>query len=107
MRLTNTKGLYPEARTCFFALLSVLLFIVLLYVYFVSASVVHVVMRIEASQEIAKMSSYISQLEADYIEAQHTMSNDIASMQGFVVTEEKIFIDKTEATLVLSRSTDS
>ncbi len=73
-----------------------------LYIYFVSASVVHVVMRTEISQEITKISSEISELEGQYIEAQHRVSSDIASLQGYTQTQSKVFIDKTPTSLVLS-----
>jgi hypothetical protein len=69
--------------------------------YFVSASVVHVVMRKEIDREIAEKSSEISALEAHFIEAQHSVSKDIATLHGFEVATEKIFIDKTESTLSL------
>lgn len=74
--------------------------------YFLSASVVHVVMRKETNQEIASVSSHVSQLESRYIEAQHRVSDDIASMHGYVVAEEKIFIDRTEKSLVLGEGND-
>ena len=102
----QTKTLYREERTWFFAALAMLLFVLSLYVYFVSASVVHVVMRKEINQEIASVSSYVSQLESQYIEAQHAMSADIASMQGYVAARDKIFIDRTQDTLVLSSNND-
>jgi uncharacterized membrane-anchored protein YitT (DUF2179 family) len=76
-----------------------------LYVYFVSASVVHVVMRTEISQEITKISSEISELEGEYIEAQHRVSSDIASLQGYTQTQSKVFIDKTPSSLVLNTGT--
>lgn len=73
-----------------------------LYIYFISASVVHVVMRTEVSQEITKIASEISELEGEYIEAQHRVSSDIASLQGYSETQNKVFIDKTPSSLVLS-----
>jgi hypothetical protein len=69
--------------------------------YFVSASVVHVVVRKELDSEIAKTSSFVGTLEASYIEAQHSVSADIASLQGFSKTEKKIFIDMTTAPVAL------
>ena len=72
-----------------------------LYIYFVSASVVHVVMRTETGQQITKISSEISELEGKYIEAQHRVSSDIASLQGYQKTDAKIFINRSEGSLVL------
>ncbi len=72
------------------------------YMYFVSASIVHVVVRKEIHTEISRMHSTISGLEAAYIEKQHSMSNELASLQGFRPAEEKIFINRTLGTLVFS-----
>lgn len=73
-----------------------------LYMYFVSASVMHVVMRSEIEQDIALVHSQISQLESRYIDAQHRVSSDIATLQGYREVSSKIFIDREEPTLVLS-----
>jgi len=73
-----------------------------LYVYFISASIVHVVIRTEVNQELQKRSSEISLLEGRFIEAQHRVSSDIASLQGYTQTSHKVFIDRTTPALVLS-----
>ncbi len=77
-----------------------------LYIYFVSVSVVHVVIQQEIEQNISALHSEISSLEADYIAAQHTVSADIASLQGYVEASNKIFIERTSDTLVLSKADD-
>lgn len=100
----NTKVLAQTIhieKTLFIALSSMCLVLFALYIYFISASVVHVVMRTETSQEITKLASEISELEGQYIEAQHRVSSDIASLQGYTQTGAKIFIDRTPASLVL------
>jgi hypothetical protein len=107
MHKRKSKKLYREEQALFFGAVFVLLFVTVLYMYFLSASVVHVVMRKEINQEIAHMSSYVSGLESEYIEAQHKVSNDIAEMQGYVRTNEKIFINRTETSLVLSQNNES
>jgi cell division protein FtsL len=91
----------------FFATLSLLTTVFVLYVYFLSASVMQVVMRKEVNQEIASLSSRVSELESEYIDAQHKVSADFASHDGFVKTDEKIFIDRTKTTLVLSEDNES
>jgi len=59
-------------------------------------------MRKEVDKEISARASFVSTLEAEYIEAQHEMSEDIASMRGFALSDAKIYIDRSETTLVLS-----
>ncbi len=64
-------------------------------------SIADVVMRKEVDTQISALGTTISQLEGDYIEMQHSLSNDIASLKGFVAVESKVFIDTDEETLVL------
>lgn len=70
------------------------------YVYFVSASVLHVVMRQEVERQMSTLHTDIATLEAKYIQAQHAVSKDIASLQGYVETEEKIFLDRSTVAAV-------
>ena len=65
-------------RMYFVFVVSVLLAMFGACVYFVSDSVVHVVVRKEINQEIGQPPSEISALETDYIYAQHALSSDIA-----------------------------
>lgn len=73
----------------------------LAYMYFVSASIVHVVIQKEMKRDFTHLHSEIAQLETTYIAAQHAISADIASLQGFVATTEKVFIDRNPGSLVL------
>ena len=99
----QTKIYKEESRLFYFAL-SLCVIVVCAYMYFVSTSVVNVVMRKEVDGQIASINTRISQLEEVYIEKQHNLSSAIATHRGFVINEEKIFIDKTEAKFVLSNN---
>ena len=66
-----------------------------------SLSVVHVVMRKEATQQINHLRSEIANLDAEYIEAKHQISARVATLDGYNNNQEKIFISKTENSLVL------
>ncbi len=92
-------------KTIFLGLAFLCLSLIALYMYFVSASVLHVVMRTEVSQENTKIASDISALESKYIAAQHKVSSDIASLQGYKKTAEKVFIDREKSSLVLNTRT--
>ncbi len=101
--LTKTHNtLYERERIWFFSALACLLVSVVLYMYFLSASVFHVVMRKEVDSEITNLNSTLSSLETEYIESQHEVSEEIASLRGYQRTEKKVFIDRTETTLSLS-----
>lgn len=101
MNTVAQRTLHIE-KLLFVSLSSLCMVLFALYIYFISASVVHVVIRTEIGQELAQISSEISELEGAYIAAQHRVSKDIASLQGYVQTQEKLFIDKTPSSLVLS-----
>lgn len=84
-------------------LASALVVLVVAYMYFLSMSVVHVVMRKELHQSARQIESEISSLEAKYIEAQHAVSEKIASAEVLSETNEKIFVSRVPDTLVFSR----
>ena len=69
----------------------------------VSASISDVVMRKEVDSQISTLTAAISQMEAEYIEMQHAVSNDIATHKGYVAVSSKIFIDKSEDTTLVLR----
>lgn len=105
-RHKNTK-VYQGERKWFLIVSSALFTVFILYIYFISASVVHVVIRKEIDQDIARMSSHVSSLESKYIEAQHSISADIASLAGYQETSDKVFITRTQTSLVLSDANGS
>lgn len=74
---------------------------ILLYMYFVSLSVMHVVLRKETTHEISRLHTFVSEREASYIEMQHLMSAEIALQNGFIATPQKVFIDVTPDTRVV------
>ncbi len=102
MNTTSRTTLYEQERKYLFLAFACLVASVTLYIYFLSASVVHVVMRKEVDKEITTVHTVLSTLETEYIEAQHAVSEDIASLRGFTQTDKKIYIDRTETALVLS-----
>lgn len=71
------------------------------YMYFLSATIMHVVVRKEVSQSMVELNSKVATLESQYIEVQHTISEDIASQRGFIATEDKIFVNRTNGAVVL------
>ena len=100
--MTNRTKTISRDHFYFASVLTLLLSLVSLYIYFLSATVVHVVMQKEISNTIHEVHSDIAKLEAEYINRQHAVSNMIASNQGFIEAEDKIFIDKSDVSLVMS-----
>jgi hypothetical protein len=104
MRKHSRTTAYRDESRLFYSALTALMVVICLYIYFVSSSVASVVMRKEADANISELSTKVSELEAEYIEKQHSVSNDIAVQKGFVAADAKIFIDTTGDTLVLSKN---
>jgi len=73
-----------------------------LYVYFICASIMHVVAREEVDRSLSERRSTISSLEADFIAAQHAVSENVAYLNGYEEVHTKVFIDRAEPSLVLN-----
>lgn len=73
------------------------------YIYFLCASVMHVVVRMETERDIQSLQSDLNNLEAEFIVAQHTVSEKVASFDGFTRVKSKVFIDRRSPSLVLSQ----
>ncbi|MCB9810871.1 MAG: hypothetical protein H6779_00780 [Candidatus Nomurabacteria bacterium] len=71
-----------------------------LYMYFLSLSVMHVVMRKEALHDLNELRSQIAKLEASYIEARHEISSEVATLDNFELSDNKIFVSRSEQNLV-------
>jgi hypothetical protein len=104
MRKPKQTAVYTEESRLFYVAVLSCIIVLGAYMYFLSTSIVHVVMRKEVDTQISDLGSKISKLESVYIERQHAVSNDIAVRQGYVEAENKIFIDKSGDTLVLLRN---
>ena len=101
MRKHKETILYKDESRLFYVALFACVAVFVTYMYFVSASVMNVVMRKETDAQIREIATQVGQLEAQYIDMQHSVSSDIATLRGFVVADQKIFIDRQADTLVL------
>ena len=94
--LKDTKN-----QTVFLLFIAVLLMAA--YMYFLSSAVVNVVLSREHSQNIRSVNSEITELEANYISAQHTILREVALQDGFVQVTDKTFVTEPAAILVVGR----
>jgi hypothetical protein len=74
-----------------------------MYFYFLSSSVVHVVMNRESEEKMHKVHSEIASLEAIYMEKQHAISMEVARRHGYVASGKKIFLDRNDTSVVTRR----
>ena len=80
MKKLVSKTLNSKKETWIIALSGVLFALIGLYIYFLSVSIVHVVIRQEVNQNIKEVNSKIASLESSYIEAQHRLSSNVATL---------------------------
>ena len=81
--------------------MGILVSMIVLYLYFLNMSVVHVVMRTQHVQNQNKYSAEIAKLEAKFIDSQHVIATRIASLDGYETDTPKIFVSRDQASLVL------
>ena len=76
-----------------FTALIVLVFILLgFYGYFISKSIVNVIVREEINNDIVAVSSAISELEFKYIAHKNTINKEYAKTAGFTGLASKTFV---------------
>ncbi|MEX0930818.1 MAG: hypothetical protein WDZ68_00830 [Candidatus Paceibacterota bacterium] len=102
MSVIRKKLNIEQSKLHTFAVLTLLVVCFTAYIYFLSMSVVHVIIRKEVNNEIALLQSEIGMLESAYIKQQHAVSNEIVSRTGYVAVTDKIFLDRSDTSLVLS-----
>ncbi len=98
----KTTKPYSTERRLFYTAVFLVLALFAAYTYFVSASVVHVVVRKELTRELADTQTRISSLEAEYISAQNSVGYDTALARGFEKNEEKVFVKQADPAAVLT-----
>ncbi len=72
---------------------------VAIYMYFLSLSVIHVVMQKETIHSLSEAKSEIAKLETSYIDARHIISLQVASEYGFTENQNKIFVSRAAQNL--------
>jgi len=97
----TTTILFPSRKVVTTILGVALLSCIVLYMYLLSMSVVHVVMRKEATQDLRALESEIAALETDFMLAQHVVSTAIVDNQQYTETSEKIFVSRSSSMAVV------
>lgn len=98
----DTTNTYSKATVACFAVLVGMIF---LYLYFLNLSVMQVVLRTDFTSQQSALQTEIALLEADYIDAQHTIVARIATLDGYDRDVEKIFVSRDVTNLAV-RGTD-
>ena len=101
MKITQTIAARFDTRYQNVLLLFILVGLMVGYMYFLSSAVVNVVVSREYTQSTSEVASAITELEAQYIEAQHTIRREVALQQGFVAVADKTFVTPFDTSLVV------
>jgi hypothetical protein len=102
-RYRGAQPLYLNQKALVLALAAALVAAFSLYVYFITASVVQVVLRREVEQQLTDVTAEISELETKYVAAQNAISADAAAKRGYVAVSKKIYVDRTSTAVALSK----
>ena len=79
----------------------------LMYMYFLCASVVNVVMRKDTDTRIAAVSSRITALQARYSDAEARITRDTAASLGLTTPVSKTYVNRKPSNLVLGKNDES
>ncbi len=101
MTRTNTTP-YRKEQRLFFSALSLFILLFSLYIYFISAAVVHVVARKEIDRELAQVNSHIGDMESTFISVKQAITPETIGQYGFTnAAQKKVYVAKAPANLVL------
>ena len=81
-------------RRAFWTFISVLILLLGLYGYFVSKSIINIIIREEIEQDLARAGANISNLEYDYILKKDTINLELAYELGFEDAGSKKFVTR-------------
>jgi len=96
MKVVNRKKKNDIERKVFWSFVGGLVFLFALYIFFVSSSVVHVVLREEVKKDTREANARVGQLEAQYIRLTQGIDKDLARRLGYVelYPNDKHFAEK-------------
>lgn len=74
--------------------MSVIILLAGLYGYFVSKSIINIIIREEIEQDLARVNAHMSSLEFDYIKKKNTINLELAYEMGFMDVQNKKFVTR-------------
>ena len=92
--MTRTHTIHIQ-RNVIWSLFAILATLTALYMYFISFSIVHVVLQKETEQAISKENARLGTLEAKLIASRRAITEDVVLAQGFVPVARKQFATRS------------
>ncbi len=90
-------------RKVFWSFLILVILFASLYMYFISASIVNVVLRKEIEGDIITTHSEVGELESRYLGLENNITMDRAFAMGFVKLADKKFVTRASQSLSINR----
>lgn len=81
-------------RRAFWIFIFVIIALLGMYGYFVSKSVINVIIREEIEQDLARVNAHIGSLEYDYIKKKNNINLELAYELGFKDARSKKFVTR-------------
>lgn len=91
-RIAVSNGINIFEKRAFVTLIAIIFILLGFYGYFISKSIVNVIVREEINNDIVAVSSAISELEFQYIAHKNTINKEFAKASGFQNIIEKTFV---------------
>ena len=101
MSTRNITATLNKTKLTTYFLLLVSLSLVFLYMFLVATTALHAVYNKEHVSQMRVVQTDIIELEAQLIDAQHFLSEELAIQSGFLGEAEKVFITSDKFTQVL------
>ncbi len=92
MKRAKTLQINIFEKRAFTALIAIVFILLGFYGYFISKSIVNVIVREEVNNDIVAVSSAISELEFEYIAHKNTINKEYAKAAGFTNIASKKFV---------------
>ena len=104
-KITNNNS--ESLKRWIWSLISVLVFCLFSYGYFVRGAIVNIVERQSMETEFSILNSKVSSLESDYIKTKNNITPELATTLGFVPVSNQKFVTRTIQNSGLSLLTKS
>ena len=102
-RAANARTIYGRQEQVLVGLMILLAITIGLYIYFISHSILNVVLREEMRMDIAATHSRIGELESDYLHKKYAIDKGYAESLGFTPVTGKHFVARDPNNLTFNQ----
>ena len=103
-RTYTKQQIYAFHILAFWALVSLIILTIFLYIYFVNQAIFHVAERSQIEEQIAETKSTISENELALINKSRALTREYAMNRGFTQVNDVVFVERDPSTRVSFRN---